>query len=398
MKKDLMPSTESDLSLISEERERTRGAPALGVVNLLETGTDSVSVDRVSQAESGATQPHWPLKCVPTSGFAHGESELRTKVPKALPKKSKVREETKACSECGRVLPRSHFSKRQWRRSNKDALSALACLQCTKDPCNAVPCQKPGPFDPVQAQKRLEETAAPALRVVTVADRQQTLKEIIGAAPMVPEGSSTSSRTALPPPKEKKKKANSDFVSGDTLYCLPPPSRSKISTPRWKGPDAGLQIDALVEKLQTEGVCVIEDVYTEAQLEKFRRHHTQIFEQVQRRMRSVKPRNKPYRHDFDKKRYYIMPHYEIEEEEDVIEIAPGRLDYNWGMYEGVFGSAQFQRPAPLAELMERLLIEDYACYSGALPSGSHATDGPWHRDSYLLFDDEVGANKSLLSH
>lgn len=93
-----------------------------------------------------------------------------------------------------------------------------------------------------------------------------------------------------------------------------------------------------------------------------------------------------------------MKHYEIEDEDDddeeyeVIEISPGRYDYVYGMNDDerypIFNSNEYCCPSILSELMDTLLVADYKSYSGCLPSDGKSNDGPWHRDTYILFDDE----------
>ncbi|VEU35677.1 unnamed protein product [Pseudo-nitzschia multistriata] len=209
-----------------------------------------------------------------------------------------------------------------------------------------------------------------------------------------------------------------------TLYHLPPPPRCE----RHHTERDDYDLDALATALETDGVVVLPDVYSKEQIEAFREAHSQNFSIVTKLMagRDVRPIDKPYRHDFDTKRYYLMPHYSIEDEEtgesdEVIEISPGRLDYTFGMNpywdddeeeeeeeecgdeKNPFASLEFRRPKILAELMDRMLRSDYKSYAGALPvsaandndsddneSNSNVPrDGPWHRDVYLLFDDET---------
>ena len=213
----------------------------------------------------------------------------------------------------------------------------------------------------------------------------------------------------------KKTDPNSYQDDDRTLYRLPPrPSCTTYNTDT-----IGYDLDALVETLTTDGVVVLPDVYSGDQIEAFREAHRKNFSVVEDLVSQETAIHKPYRHDFDRKRYYLMPHYRIEDEEtgesdDVIEISPGRFDYTFGMNGGddsddddcdedeedsdedddqdagfSFASIEFQRPKILADLMDRMLVSDYRSYAGALPSTGKSGDGPWHRDVYLLFDDET---------
>ena len=195
-----------------------------------------------------------------------------------------------------------------------------------------------------------------------------------------------------------------------TLYHLPPlPSCETYHTDK-----EDYDLESLAKTLETDGVVVVPNVYSQDQIKEFQRAHQENLAEIQELMSETKAHEKPYRHDFDKKRYYVMPHYWIQDEDtkewfEIIEISPGRLDYTYGMNSlleessdtescneseserncrDVFGSKDFQRPRILAELMDKLLKEDYDSYAGALPSAGNSGDGPWHRDVYLLFDDE----------
>eukprot|EP00536_Pseudo-nitzschia_multiseries_P005854 jgi/Psemu1/191670/e_gw1.118.20.1 len=215
---------------------------------------------------------------------------------------------------------------------------------------------------------------------------------------------------------QKKLKTDPNSYQDDdrTLYQLPP----RQSCQTYNTDTVDFDIDSLVKTLETDGVVVLPNVYSQSQISAFRKAHKQNLATVRDLMSEEVPMYKPYRHDFDKKRYYLMPHYEIENEEtgeshEVIEISPGRLDYTYGMNSdwdeddveedededdedgfektngNVFASMEFQRPKVLADLMERMLKADYTSYAGALPSAGKSGDGPWHRDVYLLFDDET---------
>jgi len=212
----------------------------------------------------------------------------------------------------------------------------------------------------------------------------------------------------------KKTDPNSYQDDDRTLYRLPPRPRCKT----YNTDVTDYDLDALAETLETDGVVVLPGVYSGEQIEAFREAHRQNFSVVRDLVSQESAIYKPYRHDFDKKRYYLMPHYEIEnpetgESHDVIEISPGRFDYTFGMNGGdssddddededddeddddedndgfSFASIEFQRPKILADLMDRMLGSDFGSYAGALPSAGKSKDGPWHRDVYLLFDDET---------
>jgi len=192
-----------------------------------------------------------------------------------------------------------------------------------------------------------------------------------------------------------------------TLYHVPPLRACRDYNTDFRDYD----LEALADALHTDGVVVLPNVYSEDQIEVFREAHEENLRTIQNLISETEAVQKPYRHDFDRKRYYVMPHYEIRDEKtgqwhEIIEISPGRLDYTFGMngdddddddeekssggeIANVFGSVEFQRPKILADLMDKMLRADYRSYAGALPSAGKSREGPWHRDILLLFDDET---------
>merc|ERR1711998_205714 len=59
------------------------------------------------------------------------------------------------------------------------------------------------------------------------------------------------------------------------------------------------------------------------------------------------------------------------------------------MDSGCFGKPDFHEPPLLALLMRRALKFSYSHYAGALPSKASSHVGPWHRDTYDLFEDDA---------
>ena len=157
-------------------------------------------------------------------------------------------------------------------------------------------------------------------------------------------------------------------------------------------------LQRLERELAERGVCTIEGVYSAAQIDAFTAQHDRLFEQHL----AVAAETKSPQH-----RTYIQPGaaaaggpgegmrsvplevdvYDLPDGDELIRVAPGRVDFCSGMDAGIFGQSSFHEPPAVAALMRRLLKNSYTHYAGALPSVTESADGPWHRDTYDLFDD-----------
>lgn len=151
-------------------------------------------------------------------------------------------------------------------------------------------------------------------------------------------------------------------------------------------PSAGSD-DPLWIELQERGVVIIENVYSAEQIRTFKKKHDQLFASVQKQMKKQKPEERTYVNKFKGKvTLDKVDTYDVDGEE-VIKIAEGRYDFSNGMDEGCFGKSNFHEPPALLNLMRKGLMHDYTHYAGALPSQSKSNPGPWHRDTYAMFDD-----------
>lgn len=82
-------------------------------------------------------------------------------------------------------------------------------------------------------------------------------------------------------------------------------------------------------------------------------------------------------------------YYYISGGEEVINLGKNRWDFNKGLDRGLFAQGWFFNAPIVDELTSRLLVENFTHYTGCLPTGAHAGEGKWHRDTYDLFHDEM---------
>ena len=155
------------------------------------------------------------------------------------------------------------------------------------------------------------------------------------------------------------------------------------------------QQKSLERDLAEYGVCTIDGVYSAAQIAAFAAQHDILFAQHC----AVKTEADGPHGTGPERRIYVQDGaaggsvdlevdvYDLPCGDEFIQVAPGRFDFCSGMDAGIFGRGDFHEPPIVAELMKRLLKGRYAHYAGALPSVASSQDGPWHRDTYELFDD-----------
>ena len=147
------------------------------------------------------------------------------------------------------------------------------------------------------------------------------------------------------------------------------------------------EIDAFEAKLVTDGVVVIPNVFSLDEIASYRGEYDRLFAHLLEQTKVLPKKSLEYISAFEKKAYGTK-HYWDYEGTQILELAPGRYDFTWGMDQDVFASEHFQNQEPVRTLMNRLLAPDFTHMSGALPSMSSSANGPWHRDTYPLFSND----------
>jgi ectoine hydroxylase-related dioxygenase (phytanoyl-CoA dioxygenase family) len=146
----------------------------------------------------------------------------------------------------------------------------------------------------------------------------------------------------------------------------------------------------LWHELDSNGIVIIDDVYSPDQLAAFRSHYDELFAQVQAKMDKLDSKTQTYLNVWNKEvTLDKVQIYHLEDDSEIIKIADGRYDFTTGMETGSFAESAFHEPPVLARLMRFALRDNYSHYAGALPSKSKSVHGPWHRDTYDMFGDDT---------
>jgi ectoine hydroxylase-related dioxygenase (phytanoyl-CoA dioxygenase family) len=163
----------------------------------------------------------------------------------------------------------------------------------------------------------------------------------------------------------------------------------RLSAQLRPSPCKALSAEAISERLSRDGVVVIRGVYTAEQIAAFRAQQDRQFAHL--RKHAIKPelrREQDYLTALGRKVYGRQAFY-VYEGTPCLELAEGRYDYTWGMDSGEFADPAFFSPEPVASVVKHQLSADFAHFAGALPTHSKSAPGPWHRDTYSLFEDDA---------
>ena len=136
---------------------------------------------------------------------------------------------------------------------------------------------------------------------------------------------------------------------------------------------------SLEDQLESKGFCILENVFTHNQVNEMKEKFIKCEDEVHR----ICKENQPDPYDFvqlhEKEIIIKMQSYC---QESIIETAKGRYDVRIQMVKDEFKDVP-EHPV-IANLMKTCLKERYICDIGLLVTGTHANDGPWHRDTYNL--------------
>eukprot|EP00927_Polykrikos_kofoidii_P029234 TRINITY_DN25315_c0_g1_i1.p1 TRINITY_DN25315_c0_g1~~TRINITY_DN25315_c0_g1_i1.p1 ORF type:complete len:267 (+),score=46.16 TRINITY_DN25315_c0_g1_i1:38-838(+) len=150
-----------------------------------------------------------------------------------------------------------------------------------------------------------------------------------------------------------------------------------------------MDVAEIARQLTERGVVVIEDVYAQQQIGKYRKRFEKLCGEVRRKASRITPEERTYMHTFgSEKTLDKVEVHDLDDDSELIRIKEGRYDFTYGMSEGCFADSSFHEPPVLRELMQCLLKDNYSHYAGALTSNAASDYGPWHRDTYELFDND----------
>lgn len=161
---------------------------------------------------------------------------------------------------------------------------------------------------------------------------------------------------------------------------------------------APVDVDALEKRLREDGVVVIENVYSEDQLDRATTQHDAILAQFldDDKQGKVEWVTNKVLHKVPKFNLCRALYHDVEMAPSwdggnfAIRLNKGRYDLSGAIFdEGILGSVKFRYPHPVRELVERMLKTDYADMVGSLPSNAKSNTGRWHRDIGSLFEEEA---------
>jgi len=136
---------------------------------------------------------------------------------------------------------------------------------------------------------------------------------------------------------------------------------------------------ALLSELESKGFCILDNIFTNAELSDFKKKFTGCEKEVHKICEDNKPDPYDFVQLYDKENIIKMQAYC---NESIIETAKGRYDVRIEKVKQDFKAVP-ENPT-IANLMKLCLQERFLCDIGLLVTGSHAKDGPWHRDTYNL--------------
>lgn len=153
-----------------------------------------------------------------------------------------------------------------------------------------------------------------------------------------------------------------------------------------------MSLEQYSKQLDTDGVVIIPNVFTPEQIKKFDDAAMEQFNGVKKIVSKCSSQEIEYITAFDKIYYNKKVIYDALDGTKIIELAKGRYDFTLNTSSGIFSSEEFLNPQPVEKLIKLKLKSQFSQHAGAVPAVTHSDNGPWHRDTYPLFDQGDGMN------
>ncbi len=155
-----------------------------------------------------------------------------------------------------------------------------------------------------------------------------------------------------------------------------------------------MNIEEYSKQLDNDGIVIIPNVFTPTQLKNFDAAATEQFNEVKKIVSKYSNQETEYITAFDKIYYNKKVIYDANDGTKIIELAKGRYDFTLNTTSGIFSSDEFLNPQPVEKLIKLKLKSQYSQHAGAVPAVPCSDNGPWHRDTYPLFDEGDGLNEN----
>ncbi|MBX9836841.1 MAG: phytanoyl-CoA dioxygenase family protein [Silvanigrellaceae bacterium] len=153
-----------------------------------------------------------------------------------------------------------------------------------------------------------------------------------------------------------------------------------------------MNLEQYSKQLDKDGIVIIPNVFTLAQLKKFDGAANEKFNEVKKIVSQSNGKEKEYITAYDKIYYNKKLYYDVPDGTNIIELAKGRYDFSLNTSNGIFSSNEFLNPDPIQTLMKLKLKSQYSQHAGAVPAVPNSDNGPWHRDIYPFFDNGESIN------
>jgi hypothetical protein len=151
-------------------------------------------------------------------------------------------------------------------------------------------------------------------------------------------------------------------------------------------------MDACEQALRADGAVCLKGLFDAEMIAQLTREHDQVLANLDAKMVGLERKEATYLNGFDKtgkKVYQKQGYWDLAGGTKVLDVGTGRLDFTYGLDEGIFVDPKFHAPPAISELFQRVLKSDYTHSCGAVPSRSRSDNGFLHRDTYSFFDDET---------
>jgi len=168
----------------------------------------------------------------------------------------------------------------------------------------------------------------------------------------------------------------------------------KVHLPVDSSPVDVKQLASYEAALRRNGVVVLTKVFSADLLDQLTQEFDKNWKEVQDSIETqgLSKSSGVYLNSSIPKSYGNQPSWTLQDGTLVLDLAKGRLDFTHGMDRGLFTNPKFFNHPLIMCLIWRLLKCDWTHYNGALPSFSSeesgSAAGPWHRDTYSLFEDD----------